>query len=443
MENILKSSFTCSCGRTHATDLKKVVIKNGALREIPALIREGGFKKAFLAADRNTYAAAGRQLEQILDNAGIAYSTLIYPDPALVPDEYALGRFVVHFDSDCDVIIAVGSGTLNDLARFISFRLRIPYIVAAAAPSMDGYASTVAPLITNNMKITYEAKVPWAIVADLDIIAKSPQEMIAAGFGDILGKITAAVDWQLSALINDEYYCPEVAALMKSALDSTLALRNDLQNRDSTALQSLMEALVISGVAMSFVGNSRPASGAEHHLSHYWEMQYLSAGKEPVLHGTKVGVATRLVVKLHEYLRQEGLNSEAVLTLPHEFNREFWVQEIKRVYGQAAQEVLDLEETSGKNDLQERNHRLQVIAQNWNEIHELISTLPSSDEIAELLSAAGGAVYPRQIGLTYDLVRDGLLYAKELRNRYTILQLLWDLGLLEKCAARIAEKEVF
>ena len=125
MENILKSSFTCSCGRTHATDLKKVVIKNGALREIPALIREGGFKKAFLAADRNTYAAAGRQLEQILDNAGIAYSTLIYPDPALVPDEYALGRFVVHFDSDCDVIIAVGSGTLNDLARFISFRLRI------------------------------------------------------------------------------------------------------------------------------------------------------------------------------------------------------------------------------------------------------------------------------------------------------------------------------
>lgn len=442
MEEILKGLSACSCGRSHTTDLKKVVIKNGALSEVPRLMQEGGFKRAFVVADQNTERAGGRALTRILNEAGIPYSAFIYLDRELVPDEQALGRFLVHFDPKCDVIIAVGSGTLNDLARFVSFRLGIPYIIAATAPSMDGYASTVAPLITNSMKTTYTAKTPWAIVADLDVLAESPPDMIAAGFGDILGKFTAAIDWQLSTLINGEYYCEEVAALMRSALDRTLALQNDLTSRSNAALHSLMEALIISGIAMSFVGNSRPASGAEHHLAHYWEMQYLFSGRQPVLHGTKVRIATWLVVKLHEHLLNAGLGPDDIRALPRQFDQEEWEREIRRVYRQGAPEVLHLEAASGKNDLQKRAERLQIIAQRWDEIQKLISSLPPAAEIIRLITAVGGPAYPGEIGLTQDLVHDSLLYAKELRNRYTILQLLWDLGLLEAYAERIAE-EVF
>lgn len=441
IEELLQYSYTCDCGRVHSSDIKTVVISSRALAETPRIIQNGGWKKPFIIADCHTYTAAGRAVADHLDAAGIPHSQFVFDDEDLVPDEHAIGSILMRFDQTCDVILAVGSGTINDMSRFVSSRLRLPYVIVATAPSMDGYASSVAPLITNNLKTTYSATVPKAIIADVDVLAQAPQAMIAAGFADILGKYTCLVDWKLSALINGEYYCDAVVDMTKKALARTVALRDQLAQRDKQAVQRLMEALILTGVAMSYVGTSRPASGAEHHLSHFWEMRFLFEGRKPVLHGTKVGIACRLVLKLYDYLRSQGLQKEQIPSLPIQYDFAAWEAEIKRAYGKGAAEVLELERTAKKNDLKQRQERLHAAAEHWDEIQELIGTLPTSAELAAHLQAVHGAAFPQEVGLTAATVWDGIVYCKEVRNRYTILQLLWDLGLLEQYANRLVKEE--
>ena len=152
------------------------------------------------------------------------------------------------------------------------------------------------PLIVDHMKTTYEAQVPYAILGDLAIIRNAPMNMIAAGVGDILGKYTCLCDWAVAHMLNGEYHCTAIEQLVRHSIATVTAGIANAKNRDAAAISSIMEALIYSGIAMSFAGNSRPASGSEHHLSHYWEMMYLFEGKKPVLHGTKVGIGTIAVL---------------------------------------------------------------------------------------------------------------------------------------------------
>ena len=439
--DLLEHPFNCSCGRTHFADINDVRICSGALFDTAEIVKRFGWKRVFIIADKNTYAAAGKRLVSQLTEAGILCSEIVFENPDLVPDEQAVGSIMMRFVPDSEGIIGVGAGTINDLSRFISFRLNVPYLIVATAPSMDGYASTVAPLITNNLKTTYEATMPRAIIADLDVLTSSPQDMIAAGFADILGKYSCLVDWKLSALINGEYYCETVVEMMRVALNRTMALQKQLAIGDKSSLRELMEALVLAGIAMSYVGNSRPASGSEHHLSHFWEMRFLFEGRKPVLHGTKVGVACRLILKLYDYLQAEPLTKDSIESLCLDFDYTAWEAEITRAYGQGAREVLQLEEKTGKNSPDQRRQRLLVTAERWDEIQSAIQNMPSGEDVAALLTSVHGPAYPHEIGLSPDALWDGIVYGKELRARYTILQLLWDLGLLHRYACQLVQEE--
>ena len=179
-------------------------------------------------------------------------------------------------------------------------------MIFATAPSMDGFVSVGAALIHNHVKTTYQAHVPVAVLGDPEILAKAPMEMIVAGLGDILGKYTCLVDWKMAHLIEDEYYCEVIDKMVKESIEIVVEESDGIKQRDQEAVKHLMEALVLTGVAMSFVGNSRPASGSEHHLSHYWEMQFQMEGKKPILHGIKVGVGMLAVIKMYEMLEKEA-----------------------------------------------------------------------------------------------------------------------------------------
>jgi glycerol-1-phosphate dehydrogenase [NAD(P)+] len=433
----LKQPFQCSCGRYHAPGINNVEIESGALKKVPGVLRENGFKKAFIIADSNTNAVAGQEIQEILKKNDIPYVACVLSESEPVPDEQVLGRIFMRFDETCDVVLAVGAGTINDISRFVSYRLGIPYVIVATAPSMDGYASTVAPLITNNLKTTYSAQGPAAIIADLDIISKAPMEMIAAGFGDILGKYTCLVDWKLSAIINNEYYCEHIVGMMTLALNTTISLKDGLAKRDVNAISRLMESLVLAGVAMNYSGNSRPASGSEHHLSHFWEMRFLFEGRKAILHGTKVGIATLLVLKLYDYLREEGMTEARIKSSVAKPTDAAWEEEIRQAFLSAADEVLELEKMSGKNHPEGHARRVETIAKNWVGIRDLLNTMPSSSEVSELLSTVHGPIYPREVDIDESAVVDGVRYAKEIRLRYTVLQLLWDLGLLDEYANKI------
>ena len=434
LNDYLNRSFHCQCRRTHQTTLNTIELNSGALNKLPEVIHRLKHQKVFLVADQNTMAAAGETVYSCLAAHNIPCTVFLLKGTDVIPDEAAVGSVLMAYDNTCDLIVAVGSGTINDICRFTSYKLGLPYFIIPTAPSMDGLASTVSAMITNNMKTTYSAQVPEAIIADTDILLKAPAAMIGAGFGDILGKYTCLTDWKLSAVIGGEYYCDNVMELTTRARNLTISCKDGLQSREESSITSLTEALILSGIAMSFTGNSRPASGSEHHLSHFWEMRFLFEGKKPVLHGIKVGIGTVVSLKLYELLQKTEIDFSRIKSKKQFCTADTWNSEIRRTYLAAADEVIRLEETTGKNSSEKWQKRIDSIREHWDEIRLCMKALPSVKEAEHYLTAAGCPTRPSEIGLDRDIVKDSILYAKELRDRYTILQLLWDLDLLEAFA---------
>ena len=370
--------YSCACGKSHKVDIQAIRVGSGVIQELPGILRDLGASHIFLVADNYTYEAAGRQVEQLLDQAGLAYHKRVFQtETPLVPNEYALGSVLAAMTSQDDMLLAVGSGTLNDVTKYVSARTGIPYVIAATAPSMDGYASTVAPTILDGFKTTLPAVYPAAIVADVDILKDAPMPMLTAGFGDIIGKFTSLADWRLSHQLNGEYYCPEVAGVIEAAVETCAANAKALAQREPQAIQAVTEALILSGLAMGMVGVSRPASGAEHQMAHYWEMDALRRGEEHPLHGNAVGVGTVLAASLYEM---------AVEYLPQGF------------------------------------------------------AAPDKGQILACLQAAGSCADPKELGIRRELCLESLLHAMELRDRFTVQKLLEQKGQLISCAQELVAR---
>lgn len=370
--------YSCACGKSHKVDIQAIRVGSGVIQELPGILRDLGASHIFLVADNYTYEAAGRQVEQLLDQAGLAYHKRVFQtETPLVPNEYALGSVLAAMTSQDDMLLAVGSGTLNDVTKYVSARTGVPYVIAATAPSMDGYASTVAPTILDGFKTTLPAVYPAAIVADVDILKDAPMPMLTAGFGDIIGKFTSLADWRLSHQLNGEYYCPEVAGVIEAAVETCAANAKALAQREPQAIQAVTEALILSGLAMGMVGVSRPASGAEHQMAHYWEMDALRRGEEHPLHGNAVGVGTVLAASLYEM---------AAEYLPQGF------------------------------------------------------AAPDKGQILACLQAAGSCADPKELGIRRELCLESLLHAMELRDRFTVQKLLEQKGKLSLCAQELVER---
>jgi len=430
----LGKTFSCDCGKEHSVDIEKVIIDNGAINRIPEVMDYFGYKKIFLVADNNTYRVAGAKAEKILADLGFEVRKHIYlREGVLVPDETALGEFIVNYYSDADVILAVGSGVLNDLCKFMSFKLNVPYIIVATAPSMDGYASITAPLTIGGLKITYTTTIPKAIIGDVDILKEAPIDMIRAGFGDVMGKYSAINDWKLSRLINDEYYCDFVSELVMHSLEKCIETADGLQRREDNSIRNLMESLLLTGIAMSFTGNSRPASGAEHHLSHFVEVMYHFDCKEAPSHGIKVGYSTIVMNYIRERLVKLTPDLNDVKEKASGFDRDKWLKDVNRLFRQAAPEIIKLNEEES-NSYEKRMERVKRAVGKWNEVVNILSEVPSHNEIREILKKVGAPVTLKELGVDRDTVVNGLVYAKEIRNRYTVLQLAWDLGILHELA---------
>ena len=373
-----RMEYSCACGKSHKVDIQAIRVGSGVMQELPGILRDLGASHIFLVADNYTYEAAGRQVEQLLDQAGLAYHKRVFQtETPLVPNEYALGSVLAAMTSQDDMLLAVGSGTLNDVTKYVSARTGVPYVIAATAPSMDGYASTVAPTILDGFKTTLPAVYPAAIVADVDILKDAPMPMLTAGFGDIIGKFTSLADWRLSHQLNGEYYCPEVAGVIEAAVETCAANAQALAQREPQAIQAVTEALILSGLAMGMVGVSRPASGAEHQMAHYWEMDALRRGEEHPLHGNAVGVGTVLAASLYEM---------AAEYLPQGF------------------------------------------------------AAPDKGQILACLQAAGSCADPKELGIRRELCLESLLHAMELRDRFTVQKLLEQKGQLISCAQELVER---
>ncbi|WP_026887234.1 sn-glycerol-1-phosphate dehydrogenase [Clostridium beijerinckii] len=372
IEEMADMEFDCSCGKKHRIDIKHIYVGENVYNRILDVAKEILPKEILLVSDKNTYKALGKCVENELTESGYKINNIIlvsYGD--LIPDEKAIGRVLVEINNETELIVAVGSGSINDICRIISAKTHIPYVIMGAAPSMDGYASTVSPLIIDGAKVTYPGTNPYAIIADSNIMKDAPFEMICAGFGDILGKYTALSDWRLSNIIHNEYFCDTTEKLVRNAMYKCFENIEGAVKRDVKAIEYIAEALILSGIAMTLSGNSRPASGAEHHLSHYWEIDKLSRKLEHPLHGNSVGVGTVISAWLYK--------------------------------------KLNIEERFG------------------------IET-PVPEIIINLLNSIGAKSNPEALGIEKELFHRSVIHALEIRPRYTILQYAKTENMLEEYA---------
>jgi len=384
-----KEFIDCSCGQEHTLPVFQASLGSGAMETIPAFIRAKGLQKPLLLADPNTWKALGKAVQQRISDAGIESSAFVYSDEEPAADEHRLGELLIACAQKPDCMVSAGSGTLTDITRYVCYLLNIPHVAAASAPSMDGYASSVAPLIRGGAKITFGAKAPDLIVGDPTVLAAAPEPMVAAGFGDLMGKLTAKADWLLGHYLHGEAYCPNIQALVDQAVHSMVNLLEGGIDDRGEYVTKILEGLVHSGAAITLFGFSRPASGAEHHLSHYWEMAALREGRVPALHGLKVGYGTWLILQVYEGVRRRSKRG----LLPKDESK-------------ALERAMD--------------------------------HLPSAASYAVMARKAQVPLEPELLHLSETSVRTAVKEAMAIRDRYTILPLAASHGWLPEIAAEIA-----
>ena len=433
-ELLTPEGYACSCGRTHRAGLQILKIGGGALRFLPETVKTLGCQKPFVFCDGNTYKAAGPQVEAALTQAGIPYTLFRFPQTYVEPDEHAVAQLAQALAPDCDLILSVGSGVITDCGKVLAHEKGLKQLAVATAPSMDGYASNSSSMVYRRVKVSAYNACPRAILADTDILKAAPERLLRAGLGDMLAKSVAQCEWRISSIVTGEYFCAEISGLMRKSLNKITDAAPMLMERDEAAVEAVAEGLVLSGLAMAFAEISRPASGLEHYFSHLWEMFALQAGETPELHGIQVGVGTALTLDILRRLRAVRPDEQKLERAIAAFDQAAWETEIRRVFGSAAETLIEKENTLWhKNDPDARRARFARIRDHWDEILTIMDEeLPDPDETVALMRSLGLPTTPGEIGVTPLETRDAFIHSRDIRDKYLTSTMLWDMGILDE-----------
>lgn len=418
----------------------------GAAKRLAAFCRakvdEGlsGNNRLRLIADTATWAAMGAEAERELRAAGLAARPTIFEEPHLATDAGSILRLLVDDDPEERLYVAVGSGTITDIVRFTCHRTGRDFVCLATAPSVDAYSSVVAPIVVDGMKVTVAAAAPLAVFADTEALARCPRPMIAAGFGDMFCKFSAVADWRLGALLWGESVDEAIAGRAIAAARSCVEAAGAIGAAKPEGLAALMAALVESGLCMAEAGHSRPASGAEHHYSHYWELRLLQEGRAPILHGLKVAIGTLETARLWDEVGKlsptRAVELLAASRLPSRSEEEARIREAfdgdalcGAGNGTVADGIIAAHErflSMGKSQYEELKSKILA---KWDEILAIARSVPSAFETARLLRLAGCPTDPRELGLRSEEIARGFKSAHYLRDRFTVKKLALVLGI--------------
>lgn len=429
--NIRKTG--CQCGKEHTLAIDEIVIGKGVIKQLPRIIEGYQAKKVFILSDKNTYLAAGKAVCEILEDSGISFSSYSFSKSHLKPNEENVGLAQMYYDNACDMIIGVGSGVINDIGKILSAASDKPYVIVATAPSMDGYASASSSMSREGLKLTLQSKCPNVIVGDIDILCRAPLKLMCSGLGDMLAKYVSICEWRISNLINGEYYCKEIGELVLSSLKCCIELAPKLLKRDEAAVEAVFNGLVICGAAMSYAGLSRPASGVEHYMSHVWDMRSEAFDTPVELHGLQCGVGTLIAVRMYEKLKNMSFDKSKALSYAENFDLEQWNQKLRSFLGKGAEVMIELEKKEQKYSVEKHKKRLGIILQNIDKIFDIISeNLPSGDEIEALLDSVGAPKTLEDIGQSSEIIPMTFMATKDIRDKYVLSRLAWDLGVLDE-----------
>lgn len=422
--DLLNRDIPCSCGRTHRCDIRRVEIASGALNALPEATER--YKSILLVADRNTWAVCGERVYELLKKQ--TETVYVFPqETTLVPDERAISAIDEKITEQTDLVLGIGSGVINDLCKYVAFRHGIRSGIVATAPSMDGFASSGAAMILKGMKVTETVNAPDLIVGDVEILRQAPMDMIRSGYADIIGKYSALCDWKLSEAINGEYLCPFVYDLVLAKTDAIRAAAKDLTERDPKAVKALTETLVLIGACLTLLSTTRPGSGSEHHLSHFFEITGLIEDKPYFFHGTDVGYSTLVTAELREKIRTVA-TPEFVHISP-ELREDCY----KAIYDSYWEEVALLQKTARRYD----NPVDGVYREKWGQVLSILSECPTRKEIEGMLTDVGFDLSAFEAMYGAKKIRRAVWFGKDLKDRYSVLWLYADLFLTEEEAEKI------
>lgn len=401
---LIDSYKDCNCGVEHRCEINDIRVGSGLVHQVGSILRENNFpEKILLVADKTTLQAADGILESLegFDVTAYIYDTLRV---ATMDDV----RLVESYFDRVDGVLAVGTGSIHDPSRMACARRNKPLCLFGTAPSMDGFASYSAPIVDGNFKTTHPAKCPEIIIADTKILAAAPVELKAAGFGDMVSKYIALIDWQVSHLLTGEHYCEKVAALTREAVDRLMSMADQITLQDEEAAGAVFESLIMTGIAMSFTLTSRPGSGTEHIMAHYWECMELLEGKVPNYHGEDVGVATLIMLEYYNRLAERS-----TVKAQKEIND--WA-DIFESYGALAEDVRKLNTPDTITDPIDPAD----VERLWPEIVRIIRSVPDYETCLQAMKKAGCKTTIAEIGKDPDFVAKSLRYHPYMRRRLSL-----------------------
>lgn len=403
-----KFNGECNCGHIHKMTTEFCIIESGCLADIDKYIAKYNLKGTSVAIyDENTFKATDGKHPK-------ANFEIILPPENLHADNHGVELAWEQIPKEVDYLIAVGSGTVHDITRFCAYKKGVPFVSCPTAASVDGFCSSVAAMTWDGFKKTFEAVAPHIVVADLDIISKAPMFMTNSGFGDMVGKFIALAEWKISHILTDEYFCKTIYDITMDATKAVISSVEEIKNGDVKAYEKLIYGLLMSGLAMQMLGNSRCASGAEHHISHLIEMQPtgLDASSD-ALHGEKVGVGTLMACKKYHSIKDDkNISWIDYPKVDDEYIRAF--------FGEKLSDSIIAENSNNCAS----GITAKMIEDKWNDICSVIDGIPTYEEMLSKYMTIGAMHKLEDIGVPEEKTDMILEYSPFVRNRVTLMRLL-------------------
>ena len=420
----------CPCGKAHLTSLRAVVTGKGALSSLPEQIRALGAGSVFLLSDRPLRPLLDQRVFPLLREHGIVFSSHVFEREEVRPDETAVGEAFLHLDRSAELIVGVGSGVVNDIGKLLAAVTGRPYLIVATAPSMDGYASATSSMTRGGLKVSLPTKLPDVVIGDTDILKEAPMKCLRSGLGDMLAKYVSIAEWRLSHLINGEYYCEAIASLIRRAVKACVEHADGLLRREERAVEAVFDGLLLAGLCMNYAGVSRPASGVEHYLSHLLDMRSAAFGTPEERHGIQCAAATCLAVRAYEKLAAVTPDRDKALFAASHFDFASHAAFLRELVGKGAAPMIEAEALDGKYDPVKHRDRLDRILTLWPQLLAVIKEeLPSAAFLTSFCRRVGLPTSLSELGVDDALFPSLLRATADVRDKYVLSRLLWDLGI--------------
>ena len=401
-----KYNGKCSCGNEYKMETEFCIIEAGCLANADEYIKKCGLKGFSVAIyDENTYESTDGMHPKVDEE-------IILPSEGLHADNHGVMLAMEQLAESCDYLIAIGSGTIHDITRYCAYEKGIPFVSCPTAASVDGFCSSVAAMTWDGFKKTFEAVAPKIVIADLSIISKAPMFLTNSGFGDMIGKFIALADWKIAHILTNEYFCETIHDITMDATKAVTESAKAIKDGDITAYEKLIYGLLMSGLAMQMLGNSRCASGAEHHISHLIEMQPEGLGiKSDALHGEKVGVGTLIACREYHQIKNSNLKWKDY--------RKAGTDYVKDMFGEKLSDAIIAENS---NDCA-LGITAKLIEEKWDKIRSIIDTVPTYKELIEKYEVLGVKSDLGDIDVQEEKCNLLLEYSPLVRNRLTLMRL--------------------